>query len=661
MTKKNVLMGLLAMIIAIISLATYTSCKDHEEEFDEEGWVITYPKTENYDEFDVTNISGEIIFDDKKQKYLFSPDNPMDIRKYGLSEGDDGGESLSICLENDSEKLKEYVGKVTISGIARLKYAATSKHNNHVINFVCYHYSLKITSFSSNKTRSVGLNEIEVCGTPCPTPPAWIFGRANYSAIPFIEYQFRVFIHIVRSSTGEGYTASIGNTIINTLNSYYKGSNLSFLLYGTDFIDEDKYNLISKEDAETGNANGLFTKNPHSNAIDIYVISSGKNLSVNKGSYITTLKGIAEDIISTALLINSSYYGSETVAHEVGHCLGLYHTHTGTGDNYGTPELVNGSNSAFAGDYITDTPADPNKWNAGTYTGGDLTDANGDKYNPDPLNLMSYSGHKNRGKITAKQCERIYESITNTKALQMTCSTSIASISGPQMIASSATYSVNVSEDYDVTWNIMVETFTSKTTSTKTYMSATGNSFVLKNPNANATSQKYTIIAKIKNKKGVTFQLSKMAYHVIPSATTGTFKWASELTGHSSYNKMGYLDPGKGDTYNTVSVYQNGDLYFYYTDACGVNTYNNSYFNFVLNDNYSNFTKYSGGYHAYKCKRSAGTGSYSSVLQVLAGPYSKLIPIKLQILQYPFSNDEEPKDSLEILKTRNITKYIRRL
>ena len=124
---------------------------------------------------------------------------------------------------------------------------------------------------------------------------------------------------------------------------------------------------------------------------------------------------------------------------------------------------------------------------------------------------------------------------------------------------------------------------------------------------------------------------------------------------------MEYLDPGKGDTYNTVKVYQNGDLYFYYTDVCGVNTYNNSHFNFVLNDNYSNFTKYSGGYHAYKCKREAGTGSYTAILQVIAGSYSKLIPLNIQILQNPNSYDEESSDSLEILKTKTISKYIKRL
>ena len=71
------------------------------------------------------------------------------------------------------------------------------------------------------------------------------------------------------------------------------------------------------------------------------------------------------------MYVRNDRYATSTVAHEMGHCLGLYHTHNGTGDNNGTPELVNGSNSSTAGDYITDTPADPNRWNGfGVYWRG---------------------------------------------------------------------------------------------------------------------------------------------------------------------------------------------------------------------------------------------------------------------------------------------------
>ncbi len=77
----------------------------------------------------------------------------------------------------------------------------------------------------------------------------------------------------------------------------------------------------------------------------------------------------------------------------MGHFLGLYHPHEDAlGDG---KEYVNGSNCSSAGDFLCDTPADPNLL---YYTDdncqyvGTLTDPLGDAYQPDVENIMSYSG-----------------------------------------------------------------------------------------------------------------------------------------------------------------------------------------------------------------------------------------------------------------------------
>lgn len=88
----------------------------------------------------------------------------------------------------------------------------------------------------------------------------------------------------------------------------------------------------------------------------------------------------------------SRFGPSNTLAHEIGHVLGLSHTH----DVLIEPELVNGSNCTIGGDMLCDTPADPQLNLPGmmlppcTYV-GTVTDANGDLYTPMLNNLMSYS------------------------------------------------------------------------------------------------------------------------------------------------------------------------------------------------------------------------------------------------------------------------------
>lgn len=78
------------------------------------------------------------------------------------------------------------------------------------------------------------------------------------------------------------------------------------------------------------------------------------------------------------------------LAHELGHYFGLFHTH----ETFRGREFVNGSNCDSAGDLLCDTPADPNLGATGlngcTYE-ANFVDANGDRYRPDPSNIMSYS------------------------------------------------------------------------------------------------------------------------------------------------------------------------------------------------------------------------------------------------------------------------------
>jgi len=112
--------------------------------------------------------------------------------------------------------------------------------------------------------------------------------------------------------------------------------------------------------------------------------------------------------IKCRVLIDNQCFGNKILAHEFGHLFGLMHTH-GSSNKYTTGEWVNGCNCKNEGDYICDTPADPNLSNKVAnckYTGDEIDDF-GDIYKPSVGNIMSYSNCKNE--FTSKQYERMLD------------------------------------------------------------------------------------------------------------------------------------------------------------------------------------------------------------------------------------------------------------
>lgn len=476
---------------------------------------------------------------------------------------------------------------------------------------------------SSPETRTNDINEtVEscVCGTPAPEPPAWFFTRStdglNYST----AYVFKIFTHIIRSSSGVGLDKTeISSSIIDDLNEYYGETNLSFTLMGSEYIDSDDLNSINDKACEL-----VFGINPHSNAIDIYIFSSGVNLG--------DLAGKADNIPSTACLIrDESYAKSSTLIHEVGHCLGLYHTHHGTfAAEGGIAELVDGSNSAVAGDYITDTPADPCRWSWMDNYNGVGVDANGDTYRPDPWNIMSYSGYP-RNKITQKQIERVYSTIANNSKLKnATWPVSTSAISGPSYIDGQGVYSINVPDNYTVNWKITCNTYNNRTSSFSYVDYFTGKQITLTNRNPQAVSQRYTFDVTITTPKGYVFHLTKTVLHVLFSANTGLLKWSSES---NRGNFSGQINLSLPPSSSPIKVYQGGSLYFYYSDISGGSSISDkSVYSFDIT-NSTAFTKMPGGNHAFSCLQNATANNSELLLHVLINGKRTIMSIPYQILQ----------------------------
>ena len=618
--KKNYstlnIASILLGMLAVFSLS-FVSCSDDDNEATDKP-------------FEVIRLKGTLSFDEESQKYIIVPKNVA----YPFESTANNGSNV-IYISNMTDEYKSMVGDVVFSGI--MKKIDRYAHPNVCI--IVGYYSIELSELYSAETESRSLSDDSFsfyCPTPTPEPPAWFFTR-NFTELHYnTSYNFRVFVHVVRPTSGvvDGYIKeNVASAVIDNLNDYYSEANITFSLLGSDYIDDSKY--IDMTIAQCNSSNnlgyGIFEEKVQTNAINIYVLSSAPNLKTSEGE----LFGLANDIPGNACLVKELNYMNATIAHEIGHCLGLYHTHQGTANLYlynyydgGTPELVDGSNSSIAGDYIIDTPADPCYWYICTYSGS-FTDDNGDSYNPDPENIMSYS--RCQSKHTQKQIERIYETIDNSTMLQTLCDKTITNkITTPSVIGSASSYtlSVDAPESYIVTWNVTCRSCTSKTASISYSETLIGRNVTLTNRYPDAVSQRYDIEITVKTYlHDYEFKAYKSLFKISNPATTGTLTWGTETN-------SGTINLSSPQTSSSIIVRQGESLSFIYTDVCGASSYtDNNVFSYSIYSP-SGFTPITGANHMFKCESYATTTNDGKMMLSFTYPGSSTImQIPLQILK----------------------------
>ncbi|WP_411894379.1 T9SS type A sorting domain-containing protein [Winogradskyella sp. A2] len=224
--------------------------------------------------------------------------------------------------------------------------------------------------------------------------------------------------HIIRQSDGTGGLTNIElNDAMAAMNSIYVNAGLEFFLCdGINYINsDDYYTYQSAEESlmtSVHNVNGV---------INIYFTNSITSSSGGSLCGYAYFPGGPE----TILMANSCTTNGSTLSHEMGHFFALSHTHGNSNVFASSQELVDGSNCDSTGDFICDTPADPklgvNNVNQDcNYTDTTSLDSNGDLYQPDPLNLMSYSRKRCRSLFSPQQYARI-NAIYQVSRVSMAC------------------------------------------------------------------------------------------------------------------------------------------------------------------------------------------------------------------------------------------------
>lgn len=251
----------------------------------------------------------------------------------------------------------------------------------------------------------------DFCGTPSPTADQYKAmvmqikqsqGARKAGVGPMVYLP--VVYTFVRPSSMKGKPLSAEQTngmnhSFYLLNKYLRPGNIQFFIHQLLVLDNDAdYNAAyGFGDQTLENTRNNLVKRLSRKAINIIIVprlaQGGSGFAFAPLTYLTDGKGGDQTSNYIFLLEQQLFVNDGLLPHEMGHYFGLLHTFE-TG--YRGKELVNGSNCSVAGDLICDTPADINPYDAnatnlvGCAYVGTYTDSLGQRYRPDPRNIMSY-------------------------------------------------------------------------------------------------------------------------------------------------------------------------------------------------------------------------------------------------------------------------------
>jgi hypothetical protein len=245
----------------------------------------------------------------------------------------------------------------------------------------------------------------------------------------------KVFIHVLLNDNGisRAATAAEIESEFATLKADFASNNLCFYLAGVDTIHSTALNFNFNADTDP---NSEWDPYQAGGCLNIFYVQEidGENTACDPpcGYGGIALGGIP----GTFCLVASGNIGGNTISHEVGHCLGLYHTFARAGQGR---ECINGSNSLLAGDLIGDTNADPYSFNGSScysetssgcgYNGSCQDPCGRTHYSPPFNNIMSYWGGCVTQHFTSLQFVRMNAIIDNNSEINALAAPSTLTLS----------------------------------------------------------------------------------------------------------------------------------------------------------------------------------------------------------------------------------------
>lgn len=314
----------------------------------------------------------------------------------------------------------------------------------------------------------------------------------------------KIFFHIVTNDDGSnGINSNDTSIIIDDLNARYASYNISFHNAGHDTINNTLLNDIQESEKDD-----LVALNNKPDAINFYIVKSA------------VFYGWANGIPGKDLIITAESAFTGIAAHEVGHCLNLWHTHET--DKFGVEIQDDCSsydeslcNCTTAGDLLCDTPPDPNlRISEDNYKVD--TSCNylfNDGYNPDTKNIMSYTRPSCLQHFTNGQAIRMRDAILNEPILEpvLNCDCSNPFYIGKSTICSTetVTYSIPCSTgSFIISSNLQTISSTNNSITVKPINSAVNGKAFVKTTIDNTLYQKDIWVGKPKGNIQLTPELN---------------------------------------------------------------------------------------------------------------------------------------------------------